>query len=109
MANDYDGQDELFVPIAKALPKSKPPSRVKRRLIESAAAIDDDDPESLLFQHTVFCQVGLPYRDPGEHVREWDRKQGLVHLQVEAGKALNFETGKWVKLGLPFGPKPRLI
>jgi hypothetical protein len=64
---------------------------VKRRLIESAVAIADDDPESLLFQHTVFCQVGLPYRDPG---REWDRKQGFVHLQVEAGKALHFDTGE---------------
>jgi hypothetical protein len=57
----------------------------------------------------VFCQVGLPYRDPGNHVREWDRKQGFVHLQVEAGKALHFDTGEWVKLGLPWGPKPRLI
>ena len=109
MPHDDNGQDDLFVPIAESLPKIKPPSRVKRRLIESAVEIADDDPESLLFQHTVFCQVGLPYRDPGNHVREWDRKQGLVHLQVEAGKALHFDTGEWVKLGLPWGPKPRLI
>ena len=71
MPHDDDGQDDPFVPIAESLPKIKPPSRVKRRLIESAVEIADDDPESLLFQHTVFCQVGLPYRDPGNHVREW--------------------------------------
>lgn len=109
MPHDDDGQDDLFVPLGKALPKIKPPSRVKRRLIESAAAIEEDDPESLLFQHTVFCQVGLPYRDPGEHVREWERQQGSVALKVDAGEAYHQESGRWMKLGLPFGPKPRLI
>ena len=34
------------------------------------------------------------------------RWQPFVHLQVEAGKALHFDTGEWVKLGLPWGPKP---
>lgn len=109
MPQDDNGQDDMFMPIRAALPKINPPSRVKQRLIESAVAIADDDPESLLFQHAVFCQVGLPYRDPGNHVHEWDRKQGFVHLQVEAGKALHFDTGEWVKLDLPWGPKPRLI
>ena len=28
---------------------------------------------------------------------------------MEAGSALHPETGEWVQLGLPFGPKPRLI
>jgi hypothetical protein len=55
MPHDDDGQDDLFV-LAESLPKIRPPSRVKRRLIESAVEIADDDPESLLFQHTVFCR-----------------------------------------------------
>ena len=76
--------------IAESLPKIKPPSRVKRRLIESAVEIADDDPESLLFQHTVFCQVGLPYRDPGNHVREWDRKQGVCPSSGRGGKSPPF-------------------
>ena len=50
------------------LPVRRPP-HVRRRLIESAALIEADDPESPLFQHTVFCQTGLPYRDPGEATR----------------------------------------
>src|SRR5512143_3685515 len=85
----------------------KRPSAVQRRLIDSSIAIGADDPESLLFQHSVFCQVGMPYRDPGDGVREWDRTQGIIHLQIEAGKALHF--GKWIRIGLPWGPKPRLI
>jgi hypothetical protein len=26
-------------------------------------------PDSILYQHTVFCQTGLPYRDPGHDAR----------------------------------------
>ena len=84
-------------------------SRIKERLIESAVDIEAQDPESITFQHTVFCQTGLPYRDPGGQVREWEREQGAASLLFEAGKAKDPESGKWVELGLPFGPKPRLI
>jgi hypothetical protein len=105
-----DSQRTLFpAPISESLPKIKPPSRVQRRLIESAAAIATDDPQTLLFQHSVFCQVGMPYRDPGDDVREWQRQQGAVSLFVEAGRAKHPDTGEWVKLGLPWGTKPRLI
>ena len=58
---------DLFEPrhLSQALPKVKPPSRIKQRLIESAVQIEADGPDSILYQHTVFCQTGLPYRDPG--------------------------------------------
>ena len=79
-------------------------SRVHRRLIDLIGPDDD-----LSFQHTVFCQTSLPYRDPGNDVRLWQRKQGAVSLRVEAGAAWHPETGKWVELGLPWGTKPRLI
>jgi hypothetical protein len=77
--------------------------------IESAVEIESQDPESITYQHTVFCQIGLPYRDPGVQVREWEREQGAASLLIEAGKAKDPESGRWVELGLPFGPKPRLI
>lgn len=106
-------QDErdLFGPrrLSDALPKVKPLSRVKQRLIESAVQIEAEDPESITYQHTVFCQTGLPYRDPGPQVREWEREQGTASLLIEAGKAKDPDSGKWIELGLPFGPKPRLI
>jgi hypothetical protein len=66
----------------------------------------DTSPE-ISFQHTVLCQVSLPYRDPGE-VWEWERTQGAVALKVYAGEVRKFQ-GPWFRIGLPFGPKPRLI
>ena len=72
-------------------------------------AIEADDPEAILYQHTVFCQTGLPYRDPGKALRLWQRSQGAAHLEVEAGRAFHPEKGNFVDVGLPFGPKPRLI
>ena len=104
-----DEERDLFgqLHLSKALPK--PPSRIQRRLIESSVAIEQDDPESVLFQHTVFCQTGLPYRDPGDDVREWERVNGNAHLEVIAGKVMHPEQGRLVPLGLPWGAKPRLI
>jgi hypothetical protein len=79
-----------------------------QRLIRSAVEIEADDPDAILFQHTVFCQIGLPYRDPGDLTRVWDRENGRAALRVRAGEARHPQSG-WVELGLPFGPKPRLI
>ncbi len=87
----------------------KPPSRIKRRLIESAVAIEDADADAITYMHSVFCQTSLPYRNPGAGVRDWYRRQGDIMLAVSAGKAGNPRTGEWIELGLPFGPKPRLI
>lgn len=87
----------------------KPISLIKRRLIESSVAIESDDPESILYQHTVFCQTGLPYRDPGHDALSWERLNGSIHLKVYAGEAMDPERGRLVQLGLPWGAKPRLI
>lgn len=95
--------------LSEGLPKAKPLSRVKQRLIESAVQIEAEDPDSILYQHTVFCQTGLPYRDPGDDVRQWERVNGTVHLKVLAGEAMHPEHGRLVTLGLPWGAKPRLI
>ena len=83
-------------------------SRVHRRLIEPIETDQDNEPQ-LAFQHTVFCQAGLPYRNPSDDVREWQREQGAVSLLIKAGEARHPLTKKWVRLGLPWGTKPRLI
>jgi hypothetical protein len=100
-----DDQQSLF----GDLPALTPPSRVQQRLIRSAVEIEADDPDTILFQHTVFCQTGLPYRNPGDMVRIWMRKQGTARLEVEAGRAFSPGADEFVDVGLPFGPKPRLI
>lgn len=84
-------------------------SLIDRRLIKSSVEIHETPPEEITYQHTVFCQTSLPYRNPGDAVREWEREQGRVALRVEAGSIRNPDTHEWVELGLPFGPKPRLV
>jgi hypothetical protein len=69
----------------------------------------DDERDGVLYQHTVLCQTALPYRDPGSSVRRWQRSQGAAHLEVEAGRAFQPDLNMFVDVGLPFGPKPRLI
>jgi hypothetical protein len=83
-------------------------SRVHRRLIEPLET-DQDNEARLSFQHTVFCQTGLPYRNPGDDVRQWQRSQGAVMLVIQAGQVLRPREGAIIDVGLPWGAKPRLI
>ncbi len=82
---------------------------IKRRHLREAAATDDLSPSEILYQHTILCQACLPYRNPGEDIREWHRSQGRASLRLQAGTAFHPDSGNWVQIGLPFGPKPRLI
>lgn len=84
-------------------------TRNQERLIEASAVIRAEPPERIDFLHTVQAQCGLPYKNPGDDVREWDRKQGTAALRIEAGSAIDPQTGQFVHLGLPYGEKPRLV
>ena len=68
-----------------------------------------DEPDDVLYQHTVLCQTSMPYRDPGDEVRLWERDNGQISLLLQAGQLLDPSTSKFVSLGLPYGPKPRLV
>ena len=92
--------------VKKHLPAVKPDGPIGLRLIEAA---DNMDPQTVLYQHTVFCQTGLPYRDPGDNVRSIERVNGNIGLEVTAGKAWHPPRGQFVEVGIPFGTKPRLI
>ncbi len=93
--------------IMKADKRLKPPSKVQMRLIESASEIRQNITEDVTYQHTVLCQTGLPYRQTDE--RRWERRNGRVTLEIEAGRAYHPEKEKFFDLPLPFGPKARLI
>jgi Plasmid encoded RepA protein len=82
---------------------------VSLRLIQTQTHIRTSEELAMVWSHAVFCQIGLPYRDPGDEVREWERRNGNLFLKVNAGEALNPDTEQWVKLGLPWGPKVRLV
>jgi len=96
------------LPPVRAARKANTLSRVHRRLIEPLES-DQDNEARLSFQHTVFCQAGLPYRDPGDERRLWQRTQGAVLLEVQAGRVADPATRSTVEVGLPWGAKPRLI
>src|SRR5713226_7554914 len=89
-------------PVAQPL---KPLSRVQNRLLEPCPEHELD----ICFQHSVLCQTGLPYRNPGDSVRAWQRTQGGAMLVIQAGQVLQPQTASVVDVGLPWGPKPRLI
>jgi hypothetical protein len=100
-------QSDLFLPTA--LPKVTPLDANARRLLTQADLIAQGHVGEVLFQHTVFCQTGLPYRDPGLDILAWDRRQGAISLRIRSGEVEDRNTGEWKPTGLPFGPKPRLI
>jgi hypothetical protein len=87
----------------------RPLSAVKRRVIESSVKIRGELPDDVVYQHSVFCQTVLPYRDPGPEVRKWERVQGNALLQITAGEVADKRQQKFVPVGLPYGPTARLI
>lgn len=95
-------------PVLELLPSlPKPPRSLTQRLLAADPLLVDPKTDGpILYQHSVLCQTCLPYRDPGD-VRLWQRKNGLVRLEVQAGRAYNGE--EFVDVGLPYGPKPRLV
>jgi hypothetical protein len=86
------------------LPKVTPH---QKRLLDSSVQIATDPPTLIDFQHTVFCQVGLPYRPTMQRI--WEREQGNIALRIDAGVVRDPKAGRWVDLPLPHGEKPRLI
>ena len=78
-------------------------TRHQQRLVDASTAIRCDPPSRIDFLHTIHCQCGIPYKNPGDDVREWDRKQGTASLRLEAGSAIDARTGRFIKLGLPYG------
>ena len=101
------GEVVTNLPAVRAAKKVNTLGPVHRRLIEPLD--DSEQGRELAYQHTVFCQTSLPYRDPGDDVREWKRRQGAVVLEVQAGKIADLSAQDLVQVGLPWGTKPRLI
>ena len=102
---------QLLPPIPRQVPAAtlKPETSVALRLMNTNTRIKADEATKRIWTHSVFCQVSLPLRDPGDDVREWEKCNGNVRLKLLAGEALNPETGEFVKVGLPWGPKVRLV
>lgn len=89
----------------------KPPKNPNIRLIKSAYDMATNDPtsEDLAFISAPLCHVFFPHSNPGDDVDFWVQSHGNFHLSVEATRVVNPETKQPERIGLPYGPKPRLI
>lgn len=96
-----------LLPKIVSVAKYKPPSAIQERLL--SMPMQDPEDVSILYQHSVLCQTSMPYRDPGAEVRIWQRRNGFIRLELQAGRVLDPATDDFVDVGLPFGPKPRLV
>jgi Plasmid encoded RepA protein len=95
-----------LTPAGEILPAIiKPETKLARLLSVDQETLEDD----IVFQHSVLCQTSMPYRDPGDAVRLWKRRNGRIRLELQAGRLLDPRSDDFVDIGLPFGPKPRLV
>ena len=106
--SEGEGLKPILELMARVAPK-KPPKSLQQRLLDYAEADAGTEPTEILYQHSVLCQTCLPYRDPGDEVRLWSRRNGYVKLEVQAGRAYDSRVDDFTDIGLPFGPKPRLV
>jgi hypothetical protein len=107
--NDDDNKNPGLKLVTDVLPAAlKPPGKTLDRLFDEYVGAPDME-APILYQHSVLCQTCLPYRDPGEDVRLWSRKNGHARLEIQAGRAFDGSRDDFIDVGLPFGPKPRLV
>ena len=74
------------------------------RVIEKPGEIED-----AAFLHSILCQTFLPYKDPGDDVREYEKIQGNAVLLLKAGEIFDPKKKKFHQVGLPHGTKARLV
>jgi len=87
-------------------PEHRPLTPIQERLL---APLDrPEDVKDILYQHSVLCQTYLPYRDPGDE-RICKRRNGMIRMEIQAGRALDPTTEDFVDVGLPWGAKARLV
>jgi Plasmid encoded RepA protein len=84
-------------------------SHIQQRLLDLATDIAASPADDLIFIHTIMAQCALPAAKPPNDVLVWERKQGRATLLVEAGRVINPKGGHFEQLGLPYGPKARLL
>ena len=84
-------------------------SLIQQRLLDFATEIATSPPEDFAFTHSVLAQTALPTARPPDDVRQWERRQGRATLLVTAGSVMDPQTGQFVPLPLPYGPKARLL
>lgn len=84
-------------------------SRDRRRRLAVRNLLEQEQPsrQDLRHIHSVLAVCGLPYKQLPSSVREYERRQGNMALDVSAG-FLRDPSGNKVIQPVPYGPKARL-
>jgi hypothetical protein len=80
---------------------------INHKLAVHAQPIWSEDPDDIAFIHSVFTSCSLPYRDLKD-TPAYIKTSGRASLTVSSGYVKG-DDGEPEAVGLPYGPKPRLI
>ena len=82
----------------------------QERIVVGAGQLfnDGNEAQRVTYSHSVLCQTSLPFKGHPE-AREWKNQNGRSIVLIEAGQVYDPSKADLVKLGLPYGTKPRLI
>jgi Plasmid encoded RepA protein len=78
----------------------------ERSLLQASAS--EEGYMDVSFLHKGFCIAGLPLRRPKEDAAVWSRQDGRFSLTVEPAR-LVMPNGARIDIGVPYGPKARLL
>lgn len=70
---------------------------------------DDEAGEEVGYVARVFASTSLPYKNPGDDLPVWRRRNGNLTLSVQPGAPLLDAAGNEVPSGYPYGTLPRLL
>lgn len=84
------------------------PSQRRRAVTRTSFETQPANLDDLRHIHSVLAICGLPYKRLPIDVREFERRQGNMALDVSAGSLRN-DRGVNIPQPLPFGPKARLV
>ena len=96
---------DLFPAIIK--PEHKPLSRIHERLI--SMPLQDEETQRSSTSIPSCARPACLTATPAKPCGYGSGKNGMVRLELQAGRLLDPTTEDFVDVGLPFGPKPRLV
>ena len=110
MSDEPDNEKPGLRPILEALPESLKRERaIRKRLLSDPLLVDPSTDGPILYQHSVLCQTCLAIPRPWRGSAALERKNGLVRLEFRR-PGLRWRTpDEFMDVGLPYGPKPRLV
>lgn len=104
LEDEYNLARQGLLPLGDIIHTTVPPPTSKT----PTRSLPLEDQPDICFQHSLFCQMRLPYRNP-KTLACWERRQGDRILTIEAGSRPDPITGNQVPAQIPWGTKARLI